>query len=113
MDGKPVWPEYRDVIHCPPKDRGGEPEPVMGQPIVRSWDFGLTPCCIFSQITPRGQWIVFDEMIARDMGADQLSDEVREHSSRYYRSFRVLGHRRPGWRAAVAERHENVLPDNP
>lgn len=87
MDGKPVWPEYRDVIHCPPKDHGGEPNPVGGQPIVRSWDFGLTPACIFSQITPRGQWIVFDELVATDMGADQLSDAVREHSARYYPRF--------------------------
>src|SRR5262249_17881662 len=60
---------------------------VAGQPIVRSWDFGLTPACIFSQITPRGQWIVFDELVASDMGADQLSDTVREHSARYYPRF--------------------------
>jgi hypothetical protein len=83
IDGKPVWPEYIDEMHCPAaKDKW--PKPYENLPIVRSWDFGLTPACIFSQITPRGQWIVFDELTATSMGADAFSDEVREHSSRYY-----------------------------
>lgn len=83
IDGKAVWPEYVDELHCP-KDKAKQPKPYEGLPIVRSWDFGLTPACIFSQITPRGQWIVFDELTASSMGADAFSDEVLAHSSRYY-----------------------------
>lgn len=85
-DGKPVWPEYVDELHCP-KEKHKLPSPYPGLPIVRSWDFGLTPACIFSQITPRGQWIVFDELTASSMGADAFSDEVIAHSARYYPRF--------------------------
>jgi hypothetical protein len=86
MDGKAVWPEYVDALHCP-EDREKWPRPIQGLPIVRSWDFGLTPACIFSQITGRGQWIVFDEMVATSMGADAISDAVLDHSARNYRGF--------------------------
>lgn len=85
-DGKAVWPEYNDQIHCP-QEKKAYPRPVDGLPIVRGWDFGLTPACIYSQITPRGQWIVFDEQIATSMGADRFSDDVLDHSARQYRGF--------------------------
>lgn len=94
MDGMPVWPEYSDSIHCP-ADLRAAPKPVHGQPIVRSYDFGLTPACIYSQITPRGQWIVFDEQVATSMGADQFSDEVLEHSARNYSGFDFLDYGDP------------------
>jgi hypothetical protein len=82
-DGKPVWPEYVDQLHCPP-DKDKWPKPNQNLPIVRSYDFGLTPACIFSQITTRGQWIVFDELVATRMGTDNFSDEVIEYSARNY-----------------------------
>jgi hypothetical protein len=82
-DGKAVWPEYNDALHCP-TDKEKWPKPILSLPIVRSYDFGLTPACVFSQVTPRGQWIVFDELIATSMGANAFSDEVIEHSARYY-----------------------------
>lgn len=86
VDGKAVWPEYSDAIHCP-QDPKMLPKPIEGLPIVRGYDFGLTPACAFSQTTPRGQWIVFDEVIARSMGADAFSDEVLDHSARWYPDF--------------------------
>jgi hypothetical protein len=82
-DGKPVWPEYVDQIHCP-ADKEMWPKPNQNLPIMRGWDFGLTPACIWSQITSRGQWIVFDELIATRMGSENFSDEVLEHSARHY-----------------------------
>jgi hypothetical protein len=84
VDGKPVWPEYNDALHCP-ADKERWPRPVASQPILRSWDCtGLNPACVWSQITPRGQWIVFDELVGTSMGADAFSDDVIEHSARYY-----------------------------
>lgn len=82
-DGKAVWPEYVDQIHCP-SDKTMWPKPNPALPIVRSYDFGLTPACIFSQITSRGQWIVFDELVATRMGTEAFSEEVLDHSARYY-----------------------------
>jgi hypothetical protein len=83
LDGKPVFPEYSDELHCPSDERK-QPRTIEGLPIYRSYDFGLTPACVFSQITPEGRWIVVDELVATDMGFDKFSDEVLEHSNRHY-----------------------------
>lgn len=72
-DGKPVYPEYNDNIHCQ------ECSPIRGKPIRRGWDFGLTPSCTFSQLLPTGQWIIFDELVSDSMGIDRFSDAVLSH----------------------------------
>ena len=40
------------------------------------WDFGLTPACVFAQISPRGQLLVLDELTSRDMGIRQFATNV-------------------------------------
>lgn len=77
-EGKPIYPEYLDSTHCKACT------PVQGKPILRGWDFGLTPSCVFTQLLPNGQWIIFDEMTSEDMGADKFSDDVLEHCSKMY-----------------------------
>src|SRR5262245_19057563 len=85
VDGRAVFPEYHDSTHCP-----GTTDPTRAPitdprlPIQRGWDFGLTPSCIFSQLTAKGQWIVVDEMVASSMGIDRFSDQVLDHSARYF-----------------------------
>lgn len=105
VDGKPVWPEYEDSIHCPADERKW-PRTIAGVPVYRSWDFGITPAVVFSQITPDGQWIVVDEMVATDMQFDQFSDEVTEHSARNFAksSFEDYGDIAGKQRAAAASR---------
>lgn len=87
-EGKLVYPEYSDQIHCKPVD------PIEGITIERTWDWGLTPACIFSQMLPDGRWLVFDEMVSDNMSVDQFSDEVLEHCARAFRgraSFDDIG----------------------
>jgi hypothetical protein len=79
VDGKPVYDEYSDQLHRK------EGDPVPGRPIIRSFDFGLTPACCFSQLLPDGRWLVFDEMTSTSMGFDQFSDDVLEHCRRSFR----------------------------
>lgn len=79
VEGKLVYPEYSDQVHCRAID------PVEGIEIERTWDFGLTPSCLFSQMLPDGRWLVFDEMVSDNMGADQFSDEVLTHCARAFR----------------------------
>lgn len=87
MDGKAVWPEYKDEIHCP-ANRENWPKPNPMLPILRGWDSsGLTPACVFTQLTSRSQWIVFDEVIPPEMGASAITEAVIEHSARYYPGF--------------------------
>lgn len=79
LEGKLVYPEYADKIHCVAVD------PIPGVTIIRSWDWGLTPSCVFSQMLPDGRWLVFDEMTSDNMSVDQFSDEVIEHCKRAFR----------------------------
>lgn len=78
-DGKPVYPEYNDNMHCSDKA-----EYVRGLPIYRGWDFGLTPACVFSQMHTSGRWVTFDELTADSLGIDRFSDAVLEHSGQNY-----------------------------
>jgi hypothetical protein len=79
VEGQLVYPEYKDNIHC--KDIN----PVKGLPVIRSWDFGLTPAVAFSQILPDGRWLTFDEMVSENMSVDEFGDEVLEHCARVFR----------------------------
>lgn len=79
LEGKLVYPEYSDPIHCK------EVDPVEGIIIERTWDFGLTPSCVFSQMLPDGRWLIFDEMVSDNMGVDQFSDDVIEHCNRAFK----------------------------
>lgn len=78
QDGRPVYPEYVDSAHCV-EIKGNKFEPIY-----RGWDFGLTPSCVFTQMSPAGQLLVLDELVSESMGADKFSDEVLEHSSQHY-----------------------------
>lgn len=71
-DGKPVYPEYSDKIHCAENDL----EINRASPIFLGWDFGLTPACIVGQITPKGQLVILEEFIGEDMGVRQFADEI-------------------------------------
>lgn len=81
-DGKPIYPEYNDTIHC------AEVEPIPGVPIKRGWDFGLTPAVVFTQIHPDGRWLVFDELVAQDLGIDTFADSVNLHCASRYPQYK-------------------------
>ncbi len=71
-DGKPVYPEYNDKVHCLHKNVEGE----RGLPIVLGWDFGLTPACVILQVTGRGKIIILDELVSEDMGIRQFTNDI-------------------------------------
>lgn len=85
--GKPVYPTYRDNLHCRPF------ELIPGRLIRRSWDFGLTPACTFAQTTPTGQLRFRFELCTDRAGIDDFAEEVRafcnEHLPGY--TFRDIG----------------------
>ncbi len=79
IDGKPIYPEYNDRVHCK------EVDPIPGLPVLRGWDFGLTPSCVFAQVLPDGRFLVFNELVSDNMGIDEFSDDVLEHCNRAFR----------------------------
>jgi len=68
--GRPVYPSYRDSLHCK------EFEFDKRLPIIRGWDFGLTPACIFLQVNPKCQVRVGHELCAERAGIEAFSDVV-------------------------------------
>lgn len=66
--GEPVMPEYNDELHVAPA-----PLPILPyEPIVRAFDFGLTPVCIWTQVTPLGRWRLIWGVQGQNEGIAQL-----------------------------------------
>jgi hypothetical protein len=72
MDGKPVYPEFNEAVHVSQTPI----EPIYGVPIVLGFDFGLTPACIFGQMTPSGRVNILKELVSEDMGIRQFFSEI-------------------------------------
>lgn len=70
-DGKPVYPEYIDAVHC------REFELIPGLPLYMGVDFGRTPAALIGQRTLGGQWRWRYEIVTEDMGAVEFSKVVR------------------------------------
>ena len=81
MDGKIVYPEYSDLIHC------AEVKPIKGLVIHRGWDFGLTPSCVFTQISPAGNFNILDECVSDNLGIERFSSHVITHSGVNFPGF--------------------------
>jgi len=71
-DGKTVYPEYRDAVHCQ------EFSLLPGLPIHVGIDFGLTPAAVFGQRTVMGQWRWHSELVTEDMGAVRFAQQLRQ-----------------------------------
>ena len=69
-DGKPVYPEYLDHVHCTSDDL----QPIPGRTLFVGIDFGLTPAAVFGQQTVAGQWRWIDELVTEDMGAVRFAE---------------------------------------
>lgn len=61
-DGKPVYPDYRDSVHC------RSFELVKGLGLYLGLDFGLTPAALIGQKTTMGQWRIRHEYVTEDTG---------------------------------------------
>ncbi len=80
QDGKPVYPEYRDSIHCSEFDL----IPYALQPRMDvGLDFGLTPAAVFQQRSAMGQVRCVDELVMERGGAKQLAEALKPLFARY------------------------------
>lgn len=87
VDGKPVYPEYADDIHTAKK-----PLPVLDRlPIVVGLDYGSTPAAAFTQITPRGQFRIIDELYGWDIGVGAFAEDVmKPHIAMHYPKREII-----------------------
>ena len=86
-DGKPVYESYNEEVHL----AKGDLAIAKGVPIFCGIDFGLTPACVFAQRI-RNRWVVFDELVAEDMGIVKFSDLMKQVMAQYLpREFVIFG----------------------
>ena len=80
MDGKPVYPEYKDNIHS--SSEAYMPNPKL--PLYVGIDFGLTPAAVIGQIEATGRMVIFDELVTFDMGAMNFGKLLKEKLTNRY-----------------------------
>ena len=86
-DNKPVFPEYKDSVHC-----ADEPlEPIKGLPIFIGTDFGLTPASVMAQRTATGQWRFLAELVSEDMGAVRHAEHLSAMLDEKFPDFQFRG----------------------
>lgn len=78
VDGKPVWPAFRDSTHVRDTYRSDAR-------IICGMDFGLTPAAVFMQQTATGQFQVHSEIVCDDIAADEFGPLVLAHVNEHYR----------------------------
>lgn len=85
QEGKPVWPEYYDTIHCAPDIL----KPIENLPVFVGVDFGLTPAATFGQRLTSGRWIIIDEIVTEDMGTVRFAELLSEKLRHDYQDFKI------------------------
>lgn len=87
MDGKPVYPMFRDGVHIAKEAI----KPVQGLPLYLGADFGLTPAAIVGQRLSDGRWLIIDEMTSTDTGVLRFADLLRSYVLLTYPGYEARG----------------------
>jgi len=69
--GKPVYSQYNNSLHYTDK-----PIEILDDEIVMGMDFGLTPACVFQQITKRGQLRTLHEIVGEDIDVRSFTNDI-------------------------------------
>jgi hypothetical protein len=71
--GSAVTPQWNDLVHL-----ADGLEPLPGRELHLLWDFGLTPCCIITQLVPTGHLNVLDALYDEEnaLGAFDLIEQI-------------------------------------
>jgi hypothetical protein len=75
-EGKPVYEEYNDSLHCKKVDYNPKLD------VVRGWDFGRHPACVWVQIDNRGRLCVIDELVGEGMGIETFAKLALDKTAR-------------------------------
>lgn len=85
QEGNPVYPEYNDDVHF----SHHIVELPSDATIYIGIDFGLTPAASFA-FELNGQWVFFDEIVTRDMGAVRFGTALGKHIRKNYRDHPLV-----------------------
>lgn len=85
--GKVVFPDFRDSVHVAAEKI--TPSPNLG--VVLGLDFGLTPACCFCQQQADGSIVVFDELVADNVGLQRFAQTLSTYWKQHYSHLTVIG----------------------
>lgn len=85
QDGKPIYPDYRDSVHCK------EFELVPGLGLHIGLDFGLTPAAWIGQRMANGQWRIRYEVCTTDTGVIRFAIELKRFLAEKCPGFSISG----------------------
>lgn len=86
-DGKPVYPEYSDLVHCAADDL----KPIPGLPLIVGLDAGMMPAAELLQWAPNGQKRVIDELVGAHMGPNRFGELLNQLLTQRYAGFKIVG----------------------
>jgi hypothetical protein len=98
-EGKPVYPEYNDHLHCAKQ----ELLPLPGIDVVIGLDQGLNPGAIWMQEAPDGQIRWLDELAADNIEAEEFGDMINKVNRDRYAGCNLVGVPDPAAWAQAAE----------
>jgi hypothetical protein len=82
--GLPWYPEFRYDFHV----AKGHLSPIPGRPVIRGWDYGLTPATVFCQTTAKGQVLVlWPELQSWESGVLAHGRVVQSESATYFPGY--------------------------
>ncbi len=82
--GKPWYPEFRYESHV----ASGPLSPIPGRPVIRGWDYGLTPATVFCQTSAKGQVLVlWPELQSWESGILAHGRVVQSESGTYFPGY--------------------------
>ena len=82
--GLPVYQDFRQARHG-----GRNLRPQHGLPLLRGWDFGLTPACVVAQ-QQGDQLLVFREFTEFNMGTERFSELVLPQCNQIWPGFKWI-----------------------
>ena len=53
-------------------------------PMIRGWDFGLSPAVLFAQLMPYNRLFILREIIGDEIGVERFSEEVKQKSLEWF-----------------------------
>lgn len=85
IEGKPVYPSWRDSVHVPAQ----RIEPLPGIGLTLGADWGLTPACAILQEWPDGRIVCLDELVTEDSGIVRFAQALSRYIQHNYPNHTV------------------------
>jgi len=105
--GKPVYgKDFRSSTHIWLRDQS----PEIGLPILRGWDFGMTPACVIGQFIGR-RLVILDEIVGVNIGAIRFVPEVVDFCGLHFGGYDFYDFVDPAGFSAGKESEETTCVD--